>query len=65
MHLPTLKSKNVMLKTEDRNVPGRNTAPSNDKVFMAVLSRLLAWANRLCWAAISRLSFDSFCAIML
>lgn len=63
--LQTWKLKNVMLNTEDKKVPGRKIAPRRDRVFMAVLSRLLACANRRCCAAISRLSFDSFCVMML
>ena len=54
-----------MLKTEARYVAGRKMAPSNESVFIELLSRLLACASRLCAPAISRLSFDSFCAMIL
>ncbi len=45
---PLLKSKNVMLKREDKKVPGRKVAPSNANVFIEMLSRLLASANLCC-----------------
>lgn len=41
-----------MLKIDDTRVPGRKTAPRSDMVFIAVLSRLLACASRLCSPAI-------------
>lgn len=57
--------KKTMLNTEASNVAGRKMAPSSEMVFMDVLSRLLAWAKRRWSAAIWRLSFDSFWAMML
>lgn len=57
--------KKTMLNTEASNVAGRKMAPSSEMVFMDVLSRLLAWARRRWSAAIWRLSFDSFWAMML
>ena len=59
------KLKKVMLKTDARYVPGRKSVPMSEMVFMAVLSRLLAWAMRRCSPAISRLSLASRCDMML
>lgn len=42
-----------------RNVPGNNMGPSSVRVFIDMLSRLLASAKRFCRTAISRLSLDS------
>ena len=44
---------------DDRNVPGKNTAPNKVRVFIEALSRLLALARRCCWIAISAFSLDS------
>lgn len=62
---PCLKSKNDMLKIEDKNVPGRKVAPRNASVFIEILSRLMAPASRRSCVAISRLSLDSTCPIIL
>lgn len=59
--LPSSKLKNDMPNTEARYVPGRKTAPNRDKVFMAVLSLLLACAILRCSPAISRFSLASLC----
>lgn len=47
-YLPVLKSKNGMLKIDDKKVPGRKNDPSNVKVFMDALSRPLLFAKRVC-----------------
>lgn len=57
--------KNVVLKIEARKAPGRNIAPRREMVFMALESRLLAWASFRCSPAIWKFSLLSFCAIML
>lgn len=65
LNLPSVLLKNTMLKTEDNSVAGRKMVPRREMVFIDVLSRLPAWARRRWSAAICRLSFDSFWAIML
>jgi hypothetical protein len=59
--VPAAKSKNVMLNIDETRVPGRKTAPRREIVFMAVLSRLLAWARRRCSPAIWNWILDSRC----
>ena len=64
-YIPDWKLKNVMLNTDARYVPGRKRAPMSEMVFMAVLSRLLAWAILRCSPAISRFNRASRCDMML
>ena len=47
-YLPLLKSKNDMLKTDETKVPGRKSEPRKVRVFIDVLSLLLASAKRCC-----------------
>ena len=54
-----------MLNMDDTRVAGKKMVPSREIVFMDVLSRLLECARRRWSAAIWRLSFDSFWAMML
>lgn len=48
---------------DDKNVPGRNIAPSRVRVFMDMLSLRLALAMRCCWKASSILNLDSSLAV--
>ncbi len=59
LHILGDKLEKDMLKIDARNAPGRSVDPRSVSVFIDVLSRLLAFAKKLCWTAISMASRDS------
>lgn len=59
------KSKKEVLNMDARKAPGKKIAPRREMVFMAAESRFALCASLRCSPAIWKLSFDSFCAMML